>query len=624
MARFLCPMVLNPMVPPLLALRSLFDRTVSLGSRTLVLRLAAAALVTLSFGSVSAGAYGLWVIEESMRDDRHAVEIQKAATDAGRAAIEQTNALRAARHGADLPLEPLLRTETPHFEARVGALIDMTRGNPAQSARVQALRQAEQAMRLELAARPFDAPSVGRKTVEFQSQVQAIVEAEERAAAIRHARRNQAFMLVRTVGLIVGALILVFGCLIGVLTLGRLVRAERAARSMAELKSRALSVASHEIRTPLNGMLGMAQAMTMGPLDPEQRDRLDVLRESGEALLALLNDLLDTSKIEAGRLDLVAEPFDLHRVLNRIELTFAPAAAAKGVELSIAFDPASATVWIGDGLRLGQICTNLVSNAVKFTQTGRVDILVDQPAEGGLRIVVRDTGMGMSAETVDGLFKPFGQANAKTSHQFGGTGLGLAISRSLARLMSGDLVVESRCGKGSAFTLTLPLSPAGAMTPNIVTPEPVEVSLSGLRILAADDNAVNRQVLQAVLDSLGIESTILDGGSAAVDAFRCAEFDAVILDLRMPGCDGLQAAAMIRTHSERRGMAPIPIILLSGDVSEDVRREGRAHGIEHFVAKPLEISVLVDVLSRIESRAVGLGPNADLAIHGRRDPLPQS
>ncbi|MDP1912919.1 MAG: ATP-binding protein [Brevundimonas sp.] len=361
-------------------------------------------------------------------------------------------------------------------------------------------------------------------------------------------------------------------------------------------------------------MLGMAQAMAMGPLQPEQRERLDVLLESGEALLVLLNDLLDTSKIEAGRLDLVAEPFDLHKVLNRVEQTFAPAAAAKGVKLTTFIDPAAAPVWVGDGVRLGQICTNLVSNAVKFTHAGRVEILVDQPEDGGLRIAVRDTGMGMSAETVEGLFRPFGQADAKISHRFGGTGLGLTISRSLARLMSGDLIVESRRGKGSAFTLTLPLAPAGAMRPEIATPEPDEVSLSSLRILAADDNAVNRQVLQAVLDSLGIDSTIVDGGAAAVDAFRCGAFDAVILDLRMPDCDGLQAAAMMRRNKESLGVVPTPIVLLSGDVSDEVRREGRLHGIEHFVAKPLEISVLIDVLSKIELHAVGVIPNPETTV----------
>lgn len=602
----------------------LFDRRISPGMRTLILRLAATTLVALSLGAVSAGGYGLWVIEKSMRDDRHAIEIHKAVRDAHEAAMDQADVARALRHGGEQPLEASLRAKARLFEARVESLAAMTRADPAQTARVKALRQAEQAMRLELAAQPFDARAAERRALDLQDRVQAVTEAEERAATARHVRRSQAFMLVRTVGAAAGALILVFGCLIGALSLGRLVRAERAARSMAELKSRALSVASHEIRTPLNGMLGMAQAMAMGPLQPEQRERLDVLLESGEALLALLNDLLDTSKIEAGRLDLVAEPFDLHKVLNRVEQTFAPVAAAKGVELTTRFDPAAATVWVGDGVRLGQICTNLVSNAVKFTRAGRVEVLVDQPEDGGLRIAVRDTGMGMSAETAEGLFRPFGQADAKTSHRFGGTGLGLAISRSLARLMAGDLVVESQEGKGSVFTLTLPLSSAGAMMPEIATPAPVAGSLSRLRILAADDNAVNRQVLHAVLDSLGIGSTILDGGCAAVDAFREGEFDAVILDLRMPDCDGLQAAAMIRTQGERQGTAPIPIILLSGDVSDDVRREGRAHGIDYFVAKPLEISGLVDVLTRIERHAVGHAPPGDRTDHGRSVSIPQS
>ena len=322
-----------------------------------------------------------------------------------------------------------------------------------------------------------------------------------------------------------------------------------------------------------------------------QKERLEVALESGETLTALLNDLLDASKIEAGRLELLEADFDLMRLLARMETAFGETARKKGAPLRIDIAPEAAGDWIGDKVRIGQILANLISNAVKFTDQGEVALSVDVPSAGLLRIAVRDSGMGMNEATLGRLFSPYAQASAETAHTHGGTGLGLAISRSLARMMGGDITVTSAVGQGSCFTLELPLQRGRSAT---TEPESAR-SLADLHVLAADDNAVNRQVLSAILPSLGVELTVVENGDQAVAAWREGAYDLVLLDLRMPLCDGFEAARRIR--AEETPGRRTPLILLSGDVSASVRQQGREAGLDGFVAKPLDIHMLIEAMS---------------------------
>ena len=403
--------------------------------------------------------------------------------------------------------------------------------------------------------------------------------------------RDRAYTTARIVVGGVGLAALGFGASLGLWAVRASARREREAVAFAKAKTRTLAVVSHEIRTPLNGMLGMLQAMAAEPMAATQKERLEVALESGETLTALLNDLLDASKIEAGRLELLEADFDLTRLLARMETAFGETARKKGVLLRIDIAPEAAGDWIGDKVRIGQILANLISNAVKFTDQGEVALSVDVPSAGLLRIAVRDSGMGMNEATLDRLFSPYAQASAETAHTHGGTGLGLSISRSLARMMGGDITVTSALGQGSCFTLELPLQRGRSAT---TEPESAR-SLADLHVLAADDNAVNRQVLSAILPSLGVELTVVENGDQAVAAWREGAFDLVLLDLRMPLCDGFEAARRIRAE-ETPGQRT-PLILLSGDVSASVRQQGREAGLDGFVAKPLDIHMLIEAMS---------------------------
>ncbi len=373
--------------------------------------------------------------------------------------------------------------------------------------------------------------------------------------------------------------------------------ARDAANAANVLKTHFLANMSHEIRTPLNGVLAMAEVMSMGELDPPQRERLGVIRQSGSLLLAVLNDVLDLSKIEAGKLTLVKEDFDLEPSLSATVESFGVMARAKGLEFKMSIADEAMGWWRGDADRLRQIVGNLISNAVKFTPAGTVEALVDvNPASGALRLVVRDSGIGISPEKLPALFEKFTQADNSATRRFGGTGLGLAICRELTQMMGGSIDVESLEGRGAAFTVELPLPRGHAATSAVA--DAVSAARDGnLRLLAAEDNPTNQHVLAAVMDSLGIDIDIVGDGRQAVDAWKIGGYDLILMDIQMPVMDGIDAAREIRDLEAVEGRRRTPIVALTANALTYQVQEYLAAGMDDHVPKPIEIAKLYEAIS---------------------------
>jgi len=381
-------------------------------------------------------------------------------------------------------------------------------------------------------------------------------------------------------------------------TLHELVEARDRADAANVAKSQFLANMSHEIRTPLNGVLGMAQIMARDDLSDVQRQRLNVVQDSGRTLLAVLNDVLDFSKIEAGRLEVDNHAFDLADTLEGACAAFADIAAQKGVALRLDLAADAAGVWWGDGVRLRQVISNLVSNAVKFTSDGEIVVGVQVDA-AGVVFAVRDCGIGIPAERLDELFQKFTQVDASTNRRFGGTGLGLAISRELVELMGGTMAVASEVGKGSTFTFDLPLERVGEAAAPATRAAKATLDREGggaLRILAAEDNATNQLILKALLEPLGVDLTVAGDGEEAVAAFRPGRFDVVLMDVQMPVMNGVEATTQIRALEEAAGAPAVPILALSANVMSHQVAEYLAAGMNGFVAKPIEADKLIDAI----------------------------
>ena len=378
-----------------------------------------------------------------------------------------------------------------------------------------------------------------------------------------------------------------------------LIEAKEEAEAATRAKSAFLATMSHEIRTPLNGVLGMAQAMAVGSLAPPQRQQLDVIRQSGETLLTVLNDVLDLSKIEAGRLELEEAEFDIGAVAAGAHAAFAPVAAQKQLTFDLTVTRAAAGAYLGDATRVRQVLNNLISNALKFTEAGRVGVTVGR-RRGALAITVVDTGIGMSAAQQATLFQKFAQADASTTRRFGGTGLGLAICRELVELMGGRIEVKSVEGGGSTFVATLPLPrgerPVGEAA---AAAEPVrEHAMEGaaLRLLAAEDNPVNQLVLKTLLGQVGIEPVIVNDGVDAVAAWESGEWDVILMDVQMPRMDGPTATRFIRERELTQRRRRTPIIALTANAMTHQVNEYLAAGMDGFVAKPIEVARLFAAL----------------------------
>ncbi|WP_304168941.1 ATP-binding protein [Phenylobacterium aquaticum] len=382
-----------------------------------------------------------------------------------------------------------------------------------------------------------------------------------------------------------------------------LTEARDAANAANVLKSQFLANMSHEIRTPLNGVLAMAEVMSMGELAPVQRDRLDVIRQSGSLLLAVLNDVLDLSKIEAGKLTLLVDDFDLQAALGPTADSFKLLAEQKGLDFQVQFTDQALGAWRGDADRLRQVVGNLLSNAVKFTQAGAVSAVFDAaPETDALRLTVRDTGVGIAAEKQLHLFEKFVQADNSATRRFGGTGLGLAICRELTQMMGGSIDVESREGQGSTFTVELPLTrgeAAGAAPAEAVH----DTGDRNIRLLAAEDNPTNQQVLAAVMESLGIDIDIVSDGKQAVDAWKVGGYDLILMDIQMPVMDGIDAAREIRDIEVAEQRKRTPIVALTANALTHQVDEYMAVGMDGHVAKPIEIAKLYEAISEALTNA---------------------
>ena len=381
-------------------------------------------------------------------------------------------------------------------------------------------------------------------------------------------------------------------------------QAECDAKTANAAKSTFLAVMSHELRTPLNGVLGMARALAGTRLDPRQKRYVETIARSGDGLMTILNDILDISKIEAGRMDLDVAAFDLRALSQQVVDLWVETAGAKGLELTLDASPDLPDALLGDETRVRQILMNLVSNALKFTREGAVQVgLKAAPSadgDGAIEITVSDSGVGMTAEHLAGLFRPFAQAEASTARTYGGTGLGLAICRQLTAMMGGEINVESQTARGTTFRVWLPLPAAPA---DVAMPEDT-VSLHAVSILVVDDNPINQTVARAVLEAAGAEIETASDGSEALERLRKGAFDLVLMDVHMPVMDGVEAVSRIRSGAA--GRRDIPIIALTGEAMAGEEARLRALGFDALQAKPVQpASLILSVARVLEARGSG-------------------
>jgi signal transduction histidine kinase/CheY-like chemotaxis protein len=377
---------------------------------------------------------------------------------------------------------------------------------------------------------------------------------------------------------------------------------EDEALAASRSKSDFLAIMGHEIRTPLNGVLGIVQVMGQGDLSEAQRTQLNIIRESGETLLVILNDLLDISKIEAGKMELELATFSMRALARGVHATFSAAAGAKDLDFTLSIEEGAEGLYQGDETRLRQILYNLVANAVKFTTQGEVRVRVAQ-GDGGLVFTVSDTGIGVPAERQKGLFEKFVQADTSTTRRYGGTGLGLSIANQLVQKMGGSISLNSVEGVGSIFTARICLprvgdEPAAALITAEAAPDREAAAGEMLCVLVAEDNLTNQIVIKLMLAQVGVEPTIVENGRQALAAWEAQTWDVILMDIQMPEMDGMAATMQIRRREVETGRPRTPILALTANAMTHQRLEYIASGMDDLVSKPIDFSCLFEALTK--------------------------
>ncbi|MEM6619773.1 MAG: ATP-binding protein [Pseudomonadota bacterium] len=394
----------------------------------------------------------------------------------------------------------------------------------------------------------------------------------------------------------------------------------RRAEMMSEAKTRFLATMSHELRTPLNGVIGMAQALEPTLRTRESKESCAAIRDSGEALMAVVNDILDFSKIEAGKLTLEETPFDPGDLVVKLGRIHGLRASEKGIGLQLTVTPTDPLGRLGDPHRVMQVLNNLVGNSVKFTETGQVSVQITAEPGDPLTLTIRDSGIGMTEDQVATIFEDFVQADSSTTRRFGGTGLGMSITQSLVNAMDGGIHVESEVGVGTTFTVTLPLSTTDRPVRNTAGPASATPYLiEKIAVLAADDNRTNRLVLSKMLDRLGLENAVAKDGYDAVRAAREKDYGIFLLDISMPGIDGIETLAALREDDIRFGRSPRPAIAVTANTMVDQIAHYKASGFAGHVAKPIKMDALATEMNRILAEYATEKPAREPAVDAPTD-----